>query len=136
VGRVRAEIQRIPQEELGWAYPLDEGARDLRRQRGRQLFALAIAFVLKPAQRDRLLAEGQRLGREYGAEAAHSRLGLKETGRAVQFFRNQLSQVLRSGGSSGVLDADDLRVQEAINFFLDEVLYAVLTGYEEQLRHG
>lgn len=132
VGRVRAELQKMPQGEMRWAAELDDTARDLRRQRGRQLFALAIAYVVKPAQRDRLLAEGRRLGNEYGQEAASSRLGLMETGRAVQFFRSQLNQVLRSGETSYVLDADDVRVQQTIDHFLDEVLYAVLSGYEGQ----
>jgi excisionase family DNA binding protein len=135
VGRVRAELEKMPHEQARWATQLDDDARDLRRQRGRQLFALAIAYVLKPAQRERLLAEGRRLGYEYGTEAAVSELGLMETGRAVQFFRSQLNQVLRSDESGPMLDADDVRVQQTIDYFLDEVLYAVLNGYEDHLAH-
>lgn len=133
VDRVREELQKIPHDTGGWAHQTDDEARDLQRQRGRRLFALAIAYALKPNQRERVLAEGRQLGLEYGREAAESRLGLMETGRAVQFFRAQLNQVLHSSETSHVLDADDVRVRQTVDAFLDEVLYAVLSGYEQSL---
>lgn len=133
VDRVREEIQRMPQEHMLWAQSLTESARDLSRRRGRQLFALAIGYVLKPGQREHLLAEGRTLGRDYGREAAGFHIGLTETGRAVQFFRSQLNQVLHSHKYSSGLDADDVRVQQLIDHFLDEILYAVLRGYEEAM---
>lgn len=132
VGQVRAEIEKLRHEHMTWAHSFTESARDHTRQRGRQLFSLAIAYVVKPAQRDRLLVEGQRLGFEYGEEAAVGGMPLVETGRAVQFFRSQLSKVVREENAYG-LDADDLRIQNAIDYFIDEVLYAVLSGYEQQL---
>lgn len=133
VDRVRAEMQRMPQDHMGWLQSLPDAARDLSRQRGRQLFALAIAYVLKPAQRDRVLDDGRRLGFAYGQDAAQSQIGLMETGRAVQFFRSQLNHVLHSSENAQVMDAEDVRVQKVINHFLDEVLYAVLSGYEEAI---
>jgi excisionase family DNA binding protein len=135
VGQVRAEIEKFRHEHIEhmrWAQSLTEAERDLTRQRGRQLFSLAIAYVVKPGQRDNLLVEGQRLGFEYGLEAALSGMPLVETGRAVQFFRSQLSKIVRSENSY-CLDADDIRIQNAIDHFIDEVLYAVLSGYEQQL---
>lgn len=132
VVHVRAELERMSQEHIAWAQPLTESERDLSRQRGRQLFGLAISYVVKPPQRERLLAEGRRLGIEYGRDAAVNGIPLVETGRAVQFFRSQLSQVIR-GEKPGRLDADDLRVQLAVDQFIDEVLYAVLSGYEQQM---
>jgi excisionase family DNA binding protein len=132
VGQVRAEIEKFRHEQVTWAQSLPEAERDLTRQRGRQLFSLAIAFVVKPAQRPTLLVEGRRLGFEYGVEAALGGMPLMEAGRAVQFFRSQLSKSVRAEHSHG-LDADDLRVQNAIDQFIDEVLYAVLSGYEQQL---
>lgn len=133
VGRVRAEIQRVPNEEMQWHYQLDDSARAVRSQRGRELFALAIAFVLKAKQRTRILEDGRQLGMEYGREAAHSQVSLKDTGRAVQFFRSQLLGFLRSDMHAEGLDADDMRVQRLVDQFIDEVLYAVLSGYEETL---
>ena len=135
VGQVRVAIEQIRQEHIKWAESVTEEERNLTRQRGRQLFSLALAYVVKPSQRDQLLGEGRRLGFEYGLEAAASGMPLVETGRAVQFFRSQLSKVVHSDSSYG-LDADDVRVQNAIDYFIDEVLYAVLSGYEQQLSHS
>jgi hypothetical protein len=39
---------------------------------------------------------------------------------------------VRAEGAPDLLDADDLRIQQQIDLFLDEVLYAVLSGYDEQ----
>ncbi len=133
VSRVRQELRKIPQDELGWRDGMNDGANDLRRRRGRQLFSLAISFVLKPTQRERILHEGRELGQAYGSEAASNGVGLRDTGKAVQFFRTQLTQVLRSGENPRTLDADDVRVRQMLDQFLDEVLYAVLDGYERRL---
>ena len=129
---VQQEMTRIPRDQLRWNYPLDDQASVRRRQRGQQLFALALSFVLKPALRPRLLDEGRKLGMEYGHEAHASKVSLVEAGRAVRFFRNQLIQAVRAEESLDLLDAVDLRIQQQIDLFLDEVLYAVLSGYDEQ----
>jgi excisionase family DNA binding protein len=126
--RVRQEIERARPDELTWRGQF-ANADDERRRRGRQLFSLALAYVLKPAQRERILADGRQLGYEYGAEAAAHGINLAQTGRAVQFFRGQLIAGLRAQ-EGGTLDADDLRIQQLLDHFLDEVLYAVLDGYE------
>lgn len=130
VVRAREELERQLPVDQRWRYPLQGDAEQARRQRGRQLFALAVSFVLKPAQSERLLDQGRELGREYGWEAARSGIGLPETGKAVQFFRSQLVETVRHQESAALPDADDLRVQRLIDIFLDEVLYAVLDGYE------
>ncbi len=130
VDRVREELQRFPLQEGHWSGAPDEMTRTAQRERGRELFALAIAFVMKPNQHERLLSEGRQLGFTYGREAASSSMNLAETGRAVQFFRNQLALALQHNARTDGLDADDVRIQQALNRFLDEVLYAVLDGYE------
>ena len=133
VDRTRQELNRSLPVTQEWRYPLQGEAEQARRQRGRQLFALAVSFVLKPGQRERLLAQGRELGYEYGCEAAAGGVKLADTGRAVQFFRSQLVAAVRHHEGVNppkVLDADDLRVQQLIDQFLDEVLYAVLNGYE------
>jgi excisionase family DNA binding protein len=130
VGRAREELERNPPVEQRWRYPLQGDAEQARRQRGRQLFALAVSYVLKPGQSERLLEQGRELGWEYGREAAQSGVGLAETGKAVQFFRSQLVEAVRHQEGGVQPDADDLRVQRQIDLFLDEVLYAVLDGYE------
>lgn len=130
VGRVRQELQRTAPAAQRWNYPLQGDAQQARRQRGQQLFALAVSYVMKPGQRERLIENGRELGREYGREAAQSGVGLAETGRAVQFFRSQLVEAVRLEEGGADPESDDLRVQRLIDQFLDEVLYAVLDGYE------
>lgn len=130
VGRTREKLDRQLPVGQRWYYPLQGDAEQARRQRGRQLFALAVSFVLKPGQSERLLEQGRELGRVYGWEAAQSGVGLAETGKAVQFFRSQLLETVRHQEGATVPDADDLRVQRLIDLFLDEVLYSVLDGYE------
>ncbi len=72
------------------------------------------------------------MGRQYGEEAAHNGITLAETGRAVQFFRKQLIDTVRSSETEQP-DIDDIRVERLLDHFLDEVLYAVLEGYEVEM---
>lgn len=132
IQHVHDEMTVMARDQLRWHYQLDDNASQRRRQRGHQLFSLALSFVLKPALRPRLLEEGRKLGVEYGHEAYHSKVSLADAGRAVRFFRNHLIQAVQAEQNSGLLDADDLRIQQQIDLFLDEVLYAVLAGYDEQ----
>lgn len=132
IGRVRAELQRADAPVQRWHQPVDIAIDQVRRERGRTLFALAISFVMKPQQRAGLLESGRELGRQYGEEAAHNGITLAETGRAVQFFRNQLIDTVRSSETQPP-DSDDVRVERLLDHFLDEVLYAVLDGYEAGL---
>lgn len=127
LGRVRAEMAKRPDGQMTWRGPLDENLARTRRERGQRLFALALSYVLKPNQRDALEEEGRKLGLEYGHEAAANQVSLVEIGRAVQFFRNQLVEIVRTDEQ---LDASDIRIERLLHHFLDEVLYAVLDGYE------
>ena len=130
VVRTRLELERAFTQVQRWNYPLEGAAEQARRQRGRQLFSLAVAYVMKPSQQDWIADQGRELGREYGREAAVGGIGLAETGRAVQFFRSLLLDAVRSAHVGGVPDLDDLHVERLIDQFLNEVLYAVLDGYE------
>lgn len=132
VGRARAELQRVDFGTQRWHHSVDATVDQMRRERGRTLFALAISFVMKPQQRGNLLEAGRELGRQYGVEAALSSITLAETGRAVQFFRKQLIDTVRSSETEQP-DIDDIRVERLLDHFLDEVLYAVLEGYEVEM---
>lgn len=133
VDLARYEIKNTPHDQLRWHYKLNEAANHDRQKRGRQLFALAISFVLKPTQRTQILEDGRKLGWEYGQEASTSGVSLVAAGRAVRFFRSQLIEAMRHEENSNHLDADDVRVQRLLDQFLDEVLFAVLERYEENL---
>ena len=131
VVRVREELQREATLAQRWHYPLEGQAQQDRRQRGRQLFSLAVSYVLKPTQRERILESGRELGRAYGEEAVQSGVSLAETGRAVQFFRRQLVEVMHAEDAELSRDAADVLLERLIDQFIDEVLYAVLDGYEQ-----
>lgn len=122
--RVRQEIAKMPGE---WRSEMDESVREANRDRGRRLFALALNYVMRPEQRTEILVDGRVLGRQYGLEAARTGVSLSETGRTVQFFRRQLLESVRRDDA---LDPADMQIRQAIAQFLDEVLYAVLEGYE------
>jgi len=130
LSHVRQEISKLPATEGGWRAELTPESVETNRERGRRLFALALNYLIRPEQRARLLEDGRVIGREYGVEAAHSNLSLAETGRAVQFFRRQLLEVVRR---EETLDAEDVQIRQLIAQYLDEVLYAVLDGYEQSL---
>lgn len=133
LSHVRQEISKLPASESGWRAELSPESAETNRERGRKLFALALNYLIRPEQRERLLADGRAIGREYGVEAAHSQLSLAETGRAVQFFRRHLLEVVRRDEN---LDAEDVQIRQLIAQYLDEVLYAVLDGYEQSLLVG
>jgi len=132
VDRVRLEMQRSDMLTQRWHQVGDTGIDQARRERGRMLFSLAISYVMKPQQRSQLLESAHELGRQYGADAAVTGISLAETGRAVQFFRQQLIDAVRANETER-LDSDDIRVERLLNQFLDEVLFAVLDGYEAGL---
>lgn len=134
--RVRQEMEREAIVAQRWHYPLEGDAQQERRQRGRQLFALAVSYVLKPHQRARILENGRELGFAYGQEAVDSGVSLAETGRAVQFFRRQLVEVMRAEDGEQGRDAADVQIERLIDQFIDEVLYAVLDGYEQSKEQG
>ena len=128
VTRVRFELQRSDLPEQTWHRSAQLSADQTRRERGRMLFALAISYVMKPPQRAHLAEAAYELGRQYGVDAASTGISLAETGRAVQFFRHQLIEAVRTSNRT-TPDNDDLQVERLLNHFLDEVLYAVLDGY-------
>ena len=133
LSHVRQEISRLPADEASWRAEISPESVETNRERGRRLFALALNYLIRPEQRERLLADGRAIGFEYGEEAAHSHLSLAETGRAVQFFRRQLLEVVRRDEN---LDAEDVQIRQLIAQYLDEVLYAVLDGYDKRLIAG
>lgn len=134
--RVRQELERAGPSTMAWRDSYPGGQHDEQRKRGRQLFTLALAYVLKPAQREWTLAEGRTLGREYGVEAARNGINLADSGRAVQFFRGQLLETVRHRSAAQPPDSEDLMIEHLIEQFLDEVLYAVLEGYETAVKPG
>ena len=51
IQQVQTEMAKLPHEHLPWRYPLEDEAQIMRRNRGQQLFALALSYVMKQTQR-------------------------------------------------------------------------------------
>ncbi len=130
VSQVRQVMAQLPEEETGWREKLSEKERSRKREQGRRMFALAMNFVMRPSQREAILEDGRTLGRRYGVEAAQQGMSLVEASRAVQFFRRQLLESVRR---DDILDQEDLLIRKLLTQFLDEILYAMLEGYESVL---
>ncbi|MFO7635419.1 MAG: helix-turn-helix domain-containing protein [Caldilinea sp.] len=86
VGQVRLELQRTDALVHRWHQPADTAVDQVRRERGRMLFSLAISYVMKPQQREHLIESAHELGRQYGTDAASTGITLAETGRARSSF--------------------------------------------------
>lgn len=136
VGFARQEMaeQGIDGELWHVAFSGSEDRRAMA-ENGRSLFGLAIRYVTRARGRERLLREGQRIGRYYGQLCAERSVPLVETARAFIFFRRSLIQAVGPAQAGmGQFDAEDARIQRNLNYYLDDVLCACLESYEQQRR--
>jgi hypothetical protein len=126
--------QEIDGEPWHAAFSGSEDRREMAEM-GRGLFGLAIRYVTRTQGRERVLEEGQRIGRYYGQQCAERSVPLVETVRAFIFFRRSLLQAVGPGQAGmGHFDAEDARIQRNLNHYLDEVLCACLESYEQDCR--
>lgn len=131
--------QRLSQERQHavWYQAFDEATRRRKREEGRMLFSLALQYITKPEERERILTQVRRLGHKYGEESVRFNVPLMEALRAVFFFESTLLDTLDVGGDlvNGQSPAS-LRVERGVQDFIREVIYAVAAGYEEALRRS
>jgi len=135
VGFTRQEMveQRIAGERWHTAFAEDE--RREMGEMGRNLFKLAIRYLMRTRGREQVLQEGQRIGQYYGQQCAERRMPLLETVRAFIFFRRSLLQAVGPEQVGvGQFDAEDARIQRSLNHYLDEVLCACLDSYDQHCR--
>lgn len=119
-----------------WHAAFDESDRVVRRESGQRLLGLALQYTLRVTGREPILEEGRRIGQEYGQDAAQRGLSLVDTVRAFLFFRETLIRTARPGLSTqGQYDAEDVRIHRGLREFLDQVLFAILESYEQNLRN-
>lgn len=118
-----------------WYRAFDEETRARKRQEGRKFFSLALQYIAKPEERDRILTQVRELGYRYGEDSVRFRVPLAETLRALFFFESALRDALDVEGDleNGQTPAS-LRVERRLEDFIREVIVAVVTGYEEALR--
>jgi excisionase family DNA binding protein len=137
LGFTRQEMahQRISRESWYTAFDQNE-EREQMRDTGRRLFGLAVQFVSRARDREPIIQEGRRIGEFYGQQSAGHGVSLVNMMRAFFFFRESLLRVAKPGQvSPGCYDAEDVRVHRQLRYFLDEVMYACLAGYEAACPH-
>ncbi len=129
--------RELPQARTGaaWYEAFDEETRRRKRQEGRLLFSLALQYVSKPEERQRILARARKLGQRYGEDSVRFNISLVETLRAIFFFRQMLVQTLEAEGDlvNGQSPAD-YRVTRGVDEFITEVILSVVDAYERTLR--
>ena len=136
VGYTRREMARKDVARHPWhaAFAGDAERREMG-ETGRNLFGLAIRYITRNQGRERLLKEGQRTGRYYGRQCAQRNVPLVETMRAFIFFRRALLKAVGPGQETvGQFDAEDVRIQQRLHEYLDEVMCACLDSYERSAR--
>jgi len=112
-----------------------ESERQQMRDTGRQLFGLAIQYMSRTSNQEPILREGRRIGKFYGEQCALHGISLVDTMHAFFFFRESLLRATRPGlAVAGQYDAEDVRIHRELRYFLDEIMYACLGGYEATCR--
>jgi excisionase family DNA binding protein len=132
VGYTRQEMaqQRVSNEPWYLAFAHEEDRQQMR-DTGRLLFGLAIQYMGRTHNHEPILQEGRHIGEFYGERCAQRGIGLVDTMRALFFFRESLIRAARPGQVSvGQYDDEDIRIHRQLRYFLDEVMYACLAGYE------
>jgi excisionase family DNA binding protein len=132
VGYTRREMAQQDVARHPWHAAFSgEAERREMGETGRSLFGLAIRYITRNQGRERVLKEGQRIGRYYGRRCAQRNVPLVETVRAFIFFRRALSSAMGPGqAGGGQFDAEDARIQQNLHEYLDEVMCACLDSYE------
>jgi excisionase family DNA binding protein len=132
VGYTRQEMaqQRVSNEAWYMAFPHEEDRQQMR-DTGRLLFGLAVQYMGRTHKHELILQEGRRIGQFYGQRCSECGMGLVDTIRALFFFRESLIRAARPGQvGGGQYDEEDIRIHRQLRHFLDEVMYACLSGYE------
>jgi hypothetical protein len=118
-----------------WHAAFNEAERAARRESGRRLLGLAIQFTSRRKGREAILDEARSIGREYGRDAVERGLSLVETTQALMFFRTVLISAARPGLSTqGKYDAEDVRIHRSLRQFLNQVFFAAMAGFENQVQ--
>lgn len=133
-GELHRRVQRSGYAGQPWQARLTAEQRTDFRRWGQRTFALVVEYVAASgrAERDLLLAEAEKMGALYGAEAGKAGLSLAETVEAFLFFRAPVLETIatqlrrRSVEVSHITEA----FREA-NAAIDGVLLALVGSHRE-----
>jgi excisionase family DNA binding protein len=136
VGFTRHEMVERHVSQEAWYVAFDRnGDRQHMRETGHRLMGLAIQYIGRTSNHKPAIQEGRRLGGFYGQQCAEHGVSLLDTMRAFFFFRESLLRATRPGLVAGdQYDAEDVRIHQQLQFFLNEVMYACLASYEAACR--
>jgi excisionase family DNA binding protein len=135
-GTIGGELHRRMQRsgtagQVGHARLTVEQRDDFRRW-GQRTFQLVIEFVAagKPAERDLLLEDAEKMGALYGAEASRAGLSLAEAIEAFLFYRSPVLEAISAHLRKRAADASEVAVayREA-SAAIDRVLVALVGSH-------
>jgi excisionase family DNA binding protein len=132
IGFTRHQMAERHVSESAWYVAFDrEGERQQMREMGRRLMGLAIhaGRVGRTQYRESVLDQGRRIGDMYGRQCAKHGVSLADTMRGFFFFRESLLRATRPDPGTG-----DQVNPERLRHFMNEVMYACLSGYEARGR--
>lgn len=139
IGRARIEVTEGRANDHAWFRLFDEKSREHQREMGRRLLGLMMQYLNSSgaaadaqSPRGHILRDAQKLGTEYGQNAASQGLSLGDAMRAFLFFRDfMLESVvqMRELAGGAVTDAT-VTTYRVVNGFANEVLISMVTAYQ------
>jgi len=126
-------LERRGGPAIPWFQELDEASRQRFRILGSSMLHLVNAYVIGSSKRDRerSLRDGCTVAAEYGQQAAHLGLSLRDAMQAFLFFRQPvLESVTRWLGDQPARGPGAAEALVRLNHFMDQVLLAMATAHE------
>jgi excisionase family DNA binding protein len=137
IDRVAARLRRRVRSELTasgpWAERLGEEDRAVFREHGRVASAVVLHYLdtTRRAERERLMAHVEEIGRGYGGAARQHGLSLGDAAQAFLFFRSQFIAELASVARRRGLTADRAaQLFEEADRALDRMLLALIEAHQ------
>jgi len=130
----REEIRQHPDQ--AWLTHLDLTTRENTRQLGQQLMGLTLQFLSDNEEKEMILIEAHKMGRQYGHICQSGGLPLTEALQATMFFRDTLVETaLHLPENMHIQPEANLRLLRRINTLLNTVHLGVAEVYDEQSAH-
>lgn len=120
-----------------WYRAYDQATQDEMRPLGRRMVDLTIRYISGRGERDDILSDAIRIGREYGRFSARTGLSMSDAVEAFLFFRTPVIQaVTRYIEDENVPARRAARITSELTFFMDQVLVATVTAHAERAVGG
>ncbi|MFQ5400371.1 MAG: helix-turn-helix domain-containing protein [Anaerolineae bacterium] len=128
--QTRREIAGRPEQT--WLAELDAEERARNRMLGQQLLGLVLQYIASDEANGNIVAEAERLGKEYGRLGIELGLPLTAALEAAMFFRDMLMETAFNLPQTARVQSDSsLRLMRRMNMVLNAVQLAVAEVYNE-----